>query len=150
MCLCRLFSICHLEFSSGSYCFFYVVTENHRLQTEFDDNFITKMFLFQFVNFYTSLFYIAFIKGKWGSQCSIWCIVHTCTYACFALKYATLFIYLFLIYLFLVPLAILATIHWLATAFVSTSAQPMDVCWSLPSNSLSSWWESKPSTTSRN
>ena len=40
--------------------------ELHRTQTEYDDSFITKMYLFQFVNFYSSLFYIAFFKGKWA------------------------------------------------------------------------------------
>ncbi|KAG1673588.1 Anoctamin-7 [Nymphon striatum] len=39
-------------------------TEMHRTQTEFDDNLIFKVFLFQFVNFYSSIFYIAFFKGK--------------------------------------------------------------------------------------
>jgi len=38
--------------------------ELHRTQTEYDDAFITKMYLFQCVNFYTSLFYIAYLKGK--------------------------------------------------------------------------------------
>lgn len=38
--------------------------ELHRTQTEFEDSFITKMYLFQFVNFYSSLFYIAFFKGN--------------------------------------------------------------------------------------
>jgi len=38
--------------------------ELHRTQTEFDDNFTAKMYVFQFVNFYSSIFYIAFFKGK--------------------------------------------------------------------------------------
>eukprot|EP00118_Oscarella_pearsei_P025089 m.307479 g.307479 ORF g.307479 m.307479 type:complete len:886 (+) comp42341_c0_seq1:61-2718(+) len=38
--------------------------ENHRTQTEFEDSFTFKMFLFQFVNYYSSVFYIAFFKGK--------------------------------------------------------------------------------------
>ncbi|XP_065912183.1 anoctamin-7-like [Dysidea avara] len=38
--------------------------ELHRTQTEFDDNFIAKMYVFQFVNFYSSIFYIAFFKGN--------------------------------------------------------------------------------------
>ena len=42
-----------------------VSTELQRTQTEFEDSFITKMYLFQFVNFYSSLFYIAFFKGKY-------------------------------------------------------------------------------------
>ncbi|CAK4144578.1 unnamed protein product [Aphanomyces euteiches] len=36
--------------------------ENHRTETEYEDNLIAKTFLFQFVNSYASLFYIAFIK----------------------------------------------------------------------------------------
>ncbi len=39
-------------------------SELHRTPSEYEDSFITKMYLFQFVNFYSSLFYIAFIKGK--------------------------------------------------------------------------------------
>ncbi|KAL3080570.1 hypothetical protein niasHS_013764 [Heterodera schachtii] len=35
-----------------------------RTQSEFDNSYTFKVFLFQFVNFYSSLFYIAFIKGK--------------------------------------------------------------------------------------
>ena len=38
--------------------------EMHRTQSEFDDNLCFKIFLFQFMNFYSSLFYIAFFKGK--------------------------------------------------------------------------------------
>jgi len=37
--------------------------ENHRTQTEFDDSLITKIFIFQFVNSYVSLYYIAFFKN---------------------------------------------------------------------------------------
>ncbi|XP_035826885.1 anoctamin-4 [Aplysia californica] len=38
--------------------------ETHRTLTEWEDSFTLKMFLFQFVNHYASLFYIAFLKGK--------------------------------------------------------------------------------------
>lgn len=38
--------------------------EMHRTQTEFEDQLIFKVFLFQFVNFYSSIFYIAFFKGR--------------------------------------------------------------------------------------
>ncbi|XP_047474777.1 anoctamin-7-like isoform X1 [Penaeus chinensis] len=38
--------------------------EMHRTQTEFEDNFTFKVFIFQFVNFYSSIFYIAFFKGR--------------------------------------------------------------------------------------
>lgn len=35
-----------------------------RTQTEFDDSLTLKIYLFQFVNYYASIFYIAFYKGK--------------------------------------------------------------------------------------
>ncbi|KAJ9601623.1 hypothetical protein L9F63_000231, partial [Diploptera punctata] len=35
-----------------------------RTQTEFDESLTLKIYLFQFVNYYTSIFYIAFLKGK--------------------------------------------------------------------------------------
>ena len=35
--------------------------ENHRTDTEYEDALISKLFLFQFVNFYSSFFYIAFV-----------------------------------------------------------------------------------------
>lgn len=35
-----------------------------RTQTEFDESLSTKIYLFQFVNYYTSIVYIAFVKGK--------------------------------------------------------------------------------------
>ncbi|XP_077510547.1 anoctamin-7-like isoform X1 [Amblyomma americanum] len=38
--------------------------EMHRTQTDFDNNLTLKVFLFQFVNFYSSIFYIAFFKGR--------------------------------------------------------------------------------------
>ena len=36
----------------------------HRTQSEFDDNLTFKVFIFQFINFYSSIFYIAFFKGR--------------------------------------------------------------------------------------
>lgn len=38
--------------------------ENHRTQSHYDNWLIIKLFMFQFVNSYTSLFYIAFFKNK--------------------------------------------------------------------------------------
>ncbi|KAK7582131.1 hypothetical protein V9T40_013576 [Parthenolecanium corni] len=38
--------------------------ELHRTQTEFDDSLTLKMYLFEFVNYYSSIIYIAFFKGK--------------------------------------------------------------------------------------
>eukprot|EP00026_Physarum_polycephalum_P003265 Phypoly_transcript_03275.p1 GENE.Phypoly_transcript_03275~~Phypoly_transcript_03275.p1 ORF type:complete len:739 (+),score=105.38 Phypoly_transcript_03275:250-2466(+) len=45
--------------------------ENHRTQSTYTDNLLIKIFLFQFVNSYTSLYYIAFFKRNaflWGEQ----------------------------------------------------------------------------------
>ena len=41
-----------------------LLSEMHRTQSEFDDNLTFKVFLFQFINFYASIFYIAFFKGR--------------------------------------------------------------------------------------
>ncbi|XP_022672053.1 anoctamin-7-like isoform X3 [Varroa destructor] len=38
--------------------------EMHRTQTEFENNLTIKLFMFQFVNYYSTLFYIAFFKGR--------------------------------------------------------------------------------------
>ncbi|XP_072036734.1 LOW QUALITY PROTEIN: anoctamin-7-like [Amphiura filiformis] len=38
--------------------------EMHRTQTEYEDNLTFKVFVFQFMNFFSSIFYIAFFKGK--------------------------------------------------------------------------------------
>ncbi|XP_060532347.1 anoctamin-1-like isoform X2 [Cylas formicarius] len=38
--------------------------ELQRTQTEFDDSLALKIYMFQFVNYYSSIFYIAFFKGK--------------------------------------------------------------------------------------
>ncbi|XP_022096905.1 anoctamin-7-like isoform X1 [Acanthaster planci] len=38
--------------------------EMHRTQTEHEDNLTFKVFIFQFMNFFSSIFYIAFFKGK--------------------------------------------------------------------------------------
>ena len=40
-----------------------VTVENHRTQTQYNDMLIIKLFAFQFVNSYTSLYYIAFFRG---------------------------------------------------------------------------------------
>lgn len=36
----------------------------HRTQTEFENHLTFKVFIFQFFNYYSSIFYIAFFKGK--------------------------------------------------------------------------------------
>ncbi|XP_077965632.1 anoctamin-7-like [Styela clava] len=38
--------------------------EMHRTQTEYENAFTFKVFIFQFVNYYSSIFYIAFFKGN--------------------------------------------------------------------------------------
>ncbi|ESO82539.1 hypothetical protein LOTGIDRAFT_134438, partial [Lottia gigantea] len=38
--------------------------EMHRTQSEFEDQLTFKVFIFQFVNFYSSIIYVAFFKGK--------------------------------------------------------------------------------------
>ncbi|XP_068908006.1 anoctamin-1-like isoform X4 [Tenebrio molitor] len=38
--------------------------ELQRTQTEYDDSLALKIYMFQFVNFYSSIFYIGFLKGK--------------------------------------------------------------------------------------
>ncbi|XP_035825775.1 anoctamin-7 [Aplysia californica] len=47
-------------------CFFFLLfsSEMHRTQTEFEDQLTFKVFIFQFVNFYSSIIYVAFFKGK--------------------------------------------------------------------------------------
>merc|ERR1719458_2311434 len=40
------------------------VWEMHRTQSDFDDNFTFKVFIFQCINFYASIIYIAFFKGR--------------------------------------------------------------------------------------
>ena len=38
--------------------------EYRRTQTEYDESLSLKIYLFQFINYYSSIFYIAFLKGK--------------------------------------------------------------------------------------
>ena len=51
-----------------------VVSEMHRTQTEFEDQLTFKVFIFQFVNFYSSIIYIAFFKGRWVDLCVCVCV----------------------------------------------------------------------------
>lgn len=39
--------------------------EYRRTQSEYDNSLSVKIYLFQFINYYSSLFYISFLKGKW-------------------------------------------------------------------------------------
>ncbi|XP_042894879.1 anoctamin-5 isoform X2 [Parasteatoda tepidariorum] len=58
--------VCIMIFNQFYTCIATYLTELelHRTQTEFDDSLTLKMFLLQFVNYYSSIFYIAFFKGK--------------------------------------------------------------------------------------
>ena len=39
-----------------------------RTETEYEDSYTVKMFVFQFVNFYSSIVYIAFFKGRTAGE----------------------------------------------------------------------------------
>ena len=41
-----------------------MASERCKTESEYEDSFTFKMFLFQFINYYTSIFYIAFFKGR--------------------------------------------------------------------------------------
>lgn len=53
-----------LNFVYGRIALFLTDLEQHRTQTEWEDAFTFKMFLFQFVNYYSTVVYIAFFKGR--------------------------------------------------------------------------------------
>lgn len=50
--------------------------ENHRTDTEYEDSLIAKTFIFQYVNSFSSLFYIAFVKPYLGDMdpCLVSCM----------------------------------------------------------------------------
>ncbi|KAG8315422.1 Anoctamin-4 [Homalodisca vitripennis] len=59
-----------MEFSSNLYhhlALWLTNKENPRTQTEYEDSYTFKIFLFEFMNFYSSLIYIAFFKGRFYS-----------------------------------------------------------------------------------
>ena len=41
--------------------------EYHRTDSNYEDSLTIKMYLFQFVNYYASIFYIAFFKGRYSN-----------------------------------------------------------------------------------
>ena len=43
--------------------------EYHRTDSQYEDALTIKMYLFQFVNFYASVIYVAFFKGKLIDKC---------------------------------------------------------------------------------
>ena len=44
--------------------------ENHRLESDYEESLIAKLYLFQFINSYAMLFYIAFFRQMVGDDCS--------------------------------------------------------------------------------
>jgi hypothetical protein len=52
---------CEVVIINKTYAQMFIVPR--RTQTEFDDSLTVKIYLFQFVNYYFSIFYIAFVKG---------------------------------------------------------------------------------------
>uniref|UniRef100_A0A8C5ERF8 Anoctamin n=1 Tax=Gouania willdenowi TaxID=441366 RepID=A0A8C5ERF8_GOUWI len=60
--LIKLFLNFFIFYDWHNFCF--RLAEMHRTQTQYDNAFIFKVFIFQFVNFYSSPFYVAFFKGR--------------------------------------------------------------------------------------
>lgn len=51
-------------FNPKPFLVWHAITELPRTKTDYENSLTLKMFLFQFVNYYSSCFYIAFAKGK--------------------------------------------------------------------------------------
>lgn len=73
--VCRILSLVHFECFNCIYLFnfnsfqiyskvavYLTNLENPRTQTEYEDSYTFKIFFFEFINFYSSLIYIAFFK----------------------------------------------------------------------------------------
>lgn len=60
----NLFCILILNQIYSRIAYYLTELEMPRTQTEFDNSLTLKMFLLQFVNYYSSIFYIAFFKGR--------------------------------------------------------------------------------------
>lgn len=61
----NLIVITIMNFAYDYLAIFLTDLEYRRTQTEYDNSLSLKIYLFQFINYYSSLFYIAFFKGKW-------------------------------------------------------------------------------------
>ena len=70
------------------------VAERPRTDTEYNDSFTFKMFLFQFINFYSAIFYVAFFKGRSVFH-------HVYINICFSLVIAMVLAYSLFLYLIL-------------------------------------------------
>ena len=55
-----------IGFDASVYSLCGISKEHCRTQTDYDNALTLKSYLFQFVNFYSSIFYIAFIKGSFA------------------------------------------------------------------------------------
>lgn len=62
--LLNLFCIIILNFMYDKLAVWLTEMELQRTQTEYDESLALKNYMFQFVNYYSSIFYIAFFKGK--------------------------------------------------------------------------------------
>ena len=61
--------------------YFLLLAEMHRTQTQYEDAFTFKVFIFQFVNFYSSPFYVAFFKGRYIMRyISVYLFILICSY----------------------------------------------------------------------
>ncbi|XP_077297344.1 anoctamin-5-like isoform X2 [Arctopsyche grandis] len=60
----NLFLITFLNYVYDKLAVYLTEMEYRRTQSEFDDSLTLKIYLFQFINYYSSIFYIAFLKGK--------------------------------------------------------------------------------------
>ena len=49
---------------------FFTEQENHRLESQYEESLIVKLFFFQFINSYAMLFYIAFFRTMIGDDCT--------------------------------------------------------------------------------
>lgn len=93
--------------------------ENHRLETEFEDALITKVFVFEFINNFGMLFYIAFFRTMLNYNCSF-----SSNGSCMG----DLSLALFIIYLFRVVIGNAESLIWpllepFARSCYKTSAQ---------------------------
>lgn len=60
-----------------------------RTELDFENSYAFKVFLFQFINYYSSLFYIAFVKGRYVNIClfSLQILINLPNRKCASIKY---------------------------------------------------------------
>lgn len=64
----NLICILMFNFLYGRVAYYLTELEMPRTQTDFDNSLTLKMYLLQFVNYYSSIFYIAFFKGRFANH----------------------------------------------------------------------------------